>query len=755
MTNVRTIHVDWYSQRPPRFSGGPQLAYQGDHLSNMVVFDNAPELPNYYLLVEMKTDDAGPVVALPEILLEGPYWVIPNYYTQICQKITYQVCCKTESGDFEQHSAKFEGTILPVIKHNGEPIDQSPMFDPYIDILDKRVDELIVAAGDIQIDSELKSDSGNPVQNRVIKTAIDEIGNDVDAVNGRLQQVEDAIGVDVTPDISFTDGSAVKFANGQLTANANRSYSDFVPIYGAERIVISMLENVSATIYGVAFYTNNTQEGYITDSGVREEYGKAQAGYSVRTIPVPSGANFFRTTWCDSTSEFYDNFECKLLKDGTLVDRIDADIADVNSRVDEVSEKFVKIEKETVESTRINGKWVAYIGSGANHGAVRDGEYYSYAVANVTPGQKYYITTKINGYLGVCFYNGAPSHETIVGGFNSSTSGETLTDYEVVCPANANTLAVSANATTVPIIIKKAVEVEIDLNDISDKVSGLPKIYTVGQGKEYQSFCACLFALAGDTSEKEIHIFGGTYDVLEELGGLDYINNLPSDRHWRTVNAIIPPNTTVIGHGNVIIKMELPTTVDNSTATLFAPINIQGSCKLKNLTITSKNCRYCIHAEGSTLSEFDNAVWSWEDLYVEKTEAVVGTLNAIGMGLNNGQFLEIKNCVVKCTVGPAIGCHDNGAQFAKSPVLSFANTAFIGSSENATCVSFRSTFRNNMQTVIKALFANCHITGKVQKTTANGGEIAKDVYAVTYIRTPHETVPTSYVTDIIPDAVYD
>ena len=138
----------------------------------------------------MKTDDAGQVVALPAIQLEGPYWVIPNYYTQICQTITYQVCCKTGTNDYERHSAKFKGTILPVITHNGEPIDQSSMFDPYIDILDKRVNELVVAAGDIQIDSELKNDSGNPVQNRIVKAAIDELKEDVAGVNGRLDQLD-------------------------------------------------------------------------------------------------------------------------------------------------------------------------------------------------------------------------------------------------------------------------------------------------------------------------------------------------------------------------------------------------------------------------------------------------------------------------------------------------------------------------------------------------------------------------------------
>lgn len=157
MANVRTIYVDWYSQRPPRFHGGPQLAYQGDHLSNMVVFDNAPALPNYYLLVEMKTSDAddAEVISLPPVLLEGPYWVIPNYYTQICQVITYQVCCKTGTNDYKHHSAKFHGTILPTITHDGADIDQSPMFDPYMKIVEDKFAGLVAMSGETIIDASL------------------------------------------------------------------------------------------------------------------------------------------------------------------------------------------------------------------------------------------------------------------------------------------------------------------------------------------------------------------------------------------------------------------------------------------------------------------------------------------------------------------------------------------------------------------------------------------------------------------------
>lgn len=293
MTNVRTIHVDWYSQRPPRFSGGPQLAYQGDHLSNMVVFDRAPELPNYYLLVEMKTDDAGPVVTLPEIRLEGPYWVIPNYYTQICQKITYQVCCKTESGDFEHHSAKFEGTILPVIKHNGEPIDQSPMFDPYINILDKRVSELILDADVKEIDSELKSDSGNPVQNRVIKAKIDEIDENAIALNGRLGQLDGTV---------YTTGQECelrKTVTGYaLDTNGYRVTAEGYKLFSF-RVAAGWLIKVAST-HKFQFQTNQD----VTASGTQYRIGPTY-GEGEYVLTVPDEASFIVVSSASESETVY------------------------------------------------------------------------------------------------------------------------------------------------------------------------------------------------------------------------------------------------------------------------------------------------------------------------------------------------------------------------------------------------------------------------------------------------------------------
>lgn len=152
MSDLRTIHVDWYN-RSVRTDSGSQLAYQYDHLSNLVIFDNAPKLENYYLIVEMKETEDGEITTFDPIQLGGPFWLIPNYYTQLPQDISYQVCCRTESGDFEKHSAQFTGRILPSKDHDGSTLDVDPttMFDPY----KEWVNEKVKAAGAVIIDPTL------------------------------------------------------------------------------------------------------------------------------------------------------------------------------------------------------------------------------------------------------------------------------------------------------------------------------------------------------------------------------------------------------------------------------------------------------------------------------------------------------------------------------------------------------------------------------------------------------------------------
>ena len=156
MENVRSIFLDWNTGGIVRSDSGAYLARQYDHLSNLIVFRNAPELENYYLIVEMKEgEDDLAARSMEPIMLPGPYWLVPNVYTQLVQPVTFQVCCKTESGDFEQHSAKFKLNVIESLRHDGADldVDPSPMFDAYEDYVDEKVQELIDEAGGISIDT--------------------------------------------------------------------------------------------------------------------------------------------------------------------------------------------------------------------------------------------------------------------------------------------------------------------------------------------------------------------------------------------------------------------------------------------------------------------------------------------------------------------------------------------------------------------------------------------------------------------------
>ncbi len=281
-----------------------------------------------------------------------------------------------------------------------------------------------------------------------------------------------------------------------------------------------------------------------------------------------------------------------------------------------------------------------------------------------------------------------------------------------------------------------------------DNFSGTPH-YEVGPGKTYTTLTSCLRALASDSSEKVIDIYGGEYDILDEMGGAAFLASLTGSEHWYDVCDIVPPNTTLIGHGNVIIKMELPANTPNSVATLLSPINMQGSATLKNLTIIGSNCRYCVHPEGSKFSEFDNAHWVIEDCYIEKTSTDIGTANAIACGLNNGVLFNVRNSVIKSSSTGAFSMHDNGDVYAVSPTVFFEHCALIST---AYSLIYSCTKRENMQTVIKVMVNDCYLTNYTRKTAAS--ENTKDIYKVTYINSPHNTQDSANLIDLIPDTNY-
>lgn len=263
MDNVRVLRYNWYTGYPEYGSFGGYLARQYDHLSTMVVLTHAPKLGNYYVIVTMKETEDGEPRTLEPVLLSGSFWLIPNIYTQIAQEISFQFCCKTETGDFEQHSEHIRGLILQSKDHGGTAVDVDPsiMFDPY----KKWVESIAMAAGAIIVDSELSNSSTNPVQNMVVKAAIDGLADDVDAINGRLGELnsdlinDDNFYEDRTQTgeykLTWTNGKYINTSGGVGSNNSCSATLDFIPIRKGD--VLSIYCHAPGSIDVVAIYDEN------------------------------------------------------------------------------------------------------------------------------------------------------------------------------------------------------------------------------------------------------------------------------------------------------------------------------------------------------------------------------------------------------------------------------------------------------------------------------------------------------------------
>ena len=278
-----------------------------------------------------------------------------------------------------------------------------------------------------------------------------------------------------------------------------------------------------------------------------------------------------------------------------------------------------------------------------------------------------------------------------------------------------------------------------------------PKHYTVGAGMQFSTLTACLRALKNNRQKKVIDIFGGVYDIYEEMGGAHFLNTLTGNENWYDVCDIIPENTTIIGHGKVEIRMELPSTTPAAVSALLSPLNMMGSAKLKNLNIFAANCRYCVHPEGQRMERFNNAVWEIEDCHIEKCGTMLndGTDNAIACGLNDGVYFKLKNCVIKSPGWSAFSMHDNSPNSAPSPRVVFDGCVLDA---QYYPIIFSCTYRDNMEAVIEVLIANCYAPKYMRKRGSKSG--AKDCYKVTYLNTPHKTQHDESLVSPIPDINY-
>lgn len=173
-------------------------------------------------------------------------------------------------------------------------------------------------------------------------------------------------------------------------------------------------------------------------------------------------------------------------------------------------------------------------------------------------------------------------------------------------------------------------------------------VYHIGSDYGNPSFSNFIDSIKDDDSEKTVYVHQGIYDIYSELGGAQYINGLSSDSKWRDVQPVIPPNTKIIGVGNVTLRFMIDDEQINeekkALVNLFSPINVSGSCTIENISIEAKNCRYCIHDETSGNKQFDGAVHNFIGVRAHMYKGSLGHGGCYYAGHNSGMRFLFDNC---------------------------------------------------------------------------------------------------------------
>lgn len=187
--------------------------------------------------------------------------------------------------------------------------------------------------------------------------------------------------------------------------------------------------------------------------------------------------------------------------------------------------------------------------------------------------------------------------------------------------------------------------------------------YTVkkdGTG-DFRTLVEAIKATGSGSKEKPktIYIYSGEYDILQELGGDNFLNTV------KTVNSErqgieVPDYVNIVGIGDVRLKMDVPDDkTTRETSTRISVLNVWRHNTIKNIKITVRNTRYAVHDE--TNNQYANNDMKYIDCYFEHLGNKAGVWNstqAYAAGMGSGGNYLFDNCTFKSTTLP-FSMHDN------------------------------------------------------------------------------------------------
>ena len=156
----------------------------------------------------------------------------------------------------------------------------------------------------------------------------------------------------------------------------------------------------------------------------------------------------------------------------------------------------------------------------------------------------------------------------------------------------------------------------------------------------------------------DIYVYTGTYDILEELGGDTFIENISVENGQRQ-GLQLPNNVNLIGIGHVVLDFELPDTVTYDQSKCVSCINLMGSNRVENIHFKAKNCRYVCHDEmNNNTHHIKRMVKNCVFEHLGNVDGLWEWFTAYGAGTGSGCKYEFYDCEFYSPSKP-FGLHTN------------------------------------------------------------------------------------------------
>jgi len=364
---------------------------------------------------------------------------------------------------------------------------------------------------------------------------------------------------------------------------------------------------------------------------------------------------------------------------------------------------------EEVNTTYTSG----YITNTGGTGASSYAEYSGFVA--IQSGKRYALYTKLSSGWYVGYYSSADESTFI----SSQVLGNNNTDTQVMkfltVPATAQYMRVTKdNSANSKFYEVTAVLLQEKIGNTLEYIEkeAIVKKYTIkldGTG-DYTNLVTALAALANDESNKEIYLEGGTHDILSQMGGQTYIDSIPSDVQpsaWPTYSNFVPNNTKIIGIGNATLDFQVPDGTSSAKMAVLCPLAFKKNVTVENITITAKNCRYCIHDE--TGGDFTSYTKVFRNVKLYKTGG--GYSQAYGAGFSKNCNILFDGCLFSSNDTPVWSTHDNvsGSDFTN---ITIKDCIFITSQDTHTALRFATL--NDLNGKKSVMIENCYLgSGKI------------------------------------------